>query len=486
MDSIKTLPDLSKLSHQEKDDLIYLLFTELQKLITRVAELEGQIAKNSRNSSKPPSSDGLKKPNPKSLRKTGERKSGGQTGHTGSTLNQIDNPDFVKTHKVLCCENCNCNLELAGLLGYDVRQEFELPPIKIQATEHRVEIKICNVCGTKNKGQFPTRITQPVQYGSRVKAMVSYLGQQHLLPYKRLKNICHDLWNVNISEGTVANTYATCYNELFAYESHVKEQIKLEPVASFDESGLRVKKKLYWLHVAATDSLTHYEVNSKRGMEAMDLIGILPSYQGVAVHDHWKPYFNYECKHSLCNAHHLRELIYHEEQYSQIWCKDMREHLLNIHKVIEECKASGQHALCPEQLESFELKYSQILNAGIKELPEIAPNPNAKRGRKKNHPTKNLWGRLSDYKSETLMFMSDFRVPFTNNQGEQDIRMIKVKQKVSGCFRSQTGAKVFCRIRGYVSTARKHGRNIFDALVDVFNGEPFMPPNVVPQGNNST
>ena len=476
--------------------LIYLLYTELQKTQnelqksqTKIKELEAQIAKNSRNSSKPPSSDGLNKPKPKSLRKKGERKSGGQDGHKGSTLNQVANPYIIETHKVWCCEKCNCNLELAGLLGHEVRQEFELPPVKTQVTEHRVEIKICNICGTTNKGKFPEHITQPVQYGSHVKATISYLGQQHLLPYKRLKEICHDLWNLNISEGTVANTYTSCYEKLSIHETQVKEQIKSSSVVSFDESGLRVKKTLHWMHVASTETLTHYEVSTKRGIEAMNEIAILPEYQGVAVHDHWKPYFNYTCKHSLCNAHHLRELVYHEEQHSQHWCKDMREHLLSIHKAVKISKESEQQSLSKEQIEEFEQEYSQILSkavAEIPEIPEITPNPDAKRGRKKNHPTKNLWERLCNYKTETLMFMHDFKVPFTNNQGEQDIRMVKVKQKVSGCFRSQTGAKIFCRIRGYVSTVRKHSCNIFEALVDVFNGEPFIPPDLVPQGNNST
>lgn len=482
----KALPDLSKLSHQEKDSLILALFAELQKLSLAFEELRAMVAKNSRNSSKPPSSDGLKKPNPKSRRKKGERKSGGQEGHKGTTLEQVITPAIIERHQVGCCKNCNCNLDLAGLLGYEVRQEFEIPPVKAQVTEHQAEIKICPNCGTRNVGSFPEHISQPVQYGARVKATISYLGQQHLLPYKRLQDVCQDLWGIKLSEGTVANTYTACANGLATYTEHTKEQIKLSPVIHLDESGLRVKKTLYWLHVAATDTLTHYEVHPKRGNEAMDKIDILPGYENHAVHDHWKPYFNYNCKHSLCNAHHLRELIYHEEQYAQSWCREMREYLLKIHDVVDSSKSVGQSSLSSEQLHNFEHDYTQILERGRKDIPELKPNLEAKRGRKKSHPSQNLWNRLANYKSETLAFMHDFRVPFSNNQGEQDIRMIKVKQKVSGCFRSEVGAEVFCQIRGYVSTVRKNGLNIFDALVNVFKGKPFMPPNTVPPVRDSS
>lgn len=227
--------------------------------------------------------------------------------------------------------------------------------------------------------------------------------------------------------------------------------------------------------------MTHFDIHEKRGVEAMDTIGILPAFKGRAVHDHWAAYFHYNCKHSLCNTHHLRELVYHEEQYEQSWCKQMRECLLAIKAEVDILKEAGHHAMDPTRIQHYEQEYLRILNDGIKEIPKlpVVVSVTKKRGKKKQHPTKNLWDRLTNFKKETLAFMYDFTVPFTNNLSEQDIRMAKVKQKISGCFRSLSGAKVFCRNRGYISMARKHGINVLDALVDVFKGKPFTPSSKV-------
>lgn len=495
---MEVLPNLSQLSSSEKDSLIVFLFSELRTLQAEVKELrvelqasrvevkelKAQLAKNSRNSGKPPSSDGLKKPEPKSLRQASGRKPGGQVGHDGNTLKQVETPDFIERHTVDICGNCARNLKDVTALRYERRQEFEIPPVQMQVTEHQAEIKICPDCAVCTKGKFPDHITQPVQYGVRVKAMVCYLGQNHLLPYERLQEIFRDLYALPLSEGTLYNTYLTCYQGLSDFEATIKEEIQLSKLAHFDESGLRVQKKLYWLHAASTDRLTHYEVHEKRGTEAMEAIAILPGFQGRAVHDHWKSYFAYTCAHALCNAHHLRELIYHEEQYEQVWCKNMRACLLEIKEVIDKNKVDGFTELTAKQCNDFEQSYDLILESGLKELPKMVIDELKKRGRKKQHPSKNLWDRLSEYKQETLAFMNDFTVPFTNNQGERDIRMIKVKQKISGCFRSFVGAQIFCRTRGYISTVRKHGVNILDALTDVFAHNPFCPTTL--QENNST
>ncbi len=405
--------------------------------------------------------NGLKKPDPKSSRGKSNRKSGGQEGHEGSTLNQVEHPDSVDQHDVHSCENCHGDISGVEPDYVEKRQEIEIPPMKKQVIEHQALVKVCPQCGFVNKGKFPEHITQPVQYGLRVKGLATYYNQNHLIPYQRLQDVFQDVHDIGLSEGTLLNTFITCHEKLESFDNTVKEALMVSPQAHFDESGLRVNKKLHWLHVASTEKLTHYEVHEKRGTKAMEAIGILPKFKGKAVHDHWQSYFNYGCNHVLCNAHHCREFVYHEEQYKQSWCKDMKALLLNIKDEVDTLKAAGFTKMDTQQLEDYENKYARILNNGLSEIPvlPIATNTTGKRGRKKQHPTKNLWDRLNNFKKETLAFMNDFTVPFTNNLGEQDIRMIKVKQKVSGCFRSLAGAKMFCRTRGYISTARKNGHN---------------------------
>lgn len=447
---------------------------ELHKAHERIKVLEGQLSKNSTNSSKPPSSDGLKKPNPKSLRKNGERKPGGQNGHTGKTLLQVENPDVVVNHGVDICEGCLASLADVAANDHERRQEFDLPEIKPIVTEHCTEIKDCPICGLKNKGKFPEGITQPVQYGSRVKATASYMNHYQLIPYARLAEMFEDIFKCPLSEGTLFNTHKTAYENLETYEAEVKQQLINSPVAHFDESGLRVLKELYWLHATSTSTYTHYEVHKKRGVEAMEAIGILPHFKGRAIHDHWKPYFQFKCKHGLCNTHHSRELIYHEEQYAQEWAEKMKGCLFEIKQEVDDYKTEGKLKLPANRLRYFEKKYDKILRKGIKEIPAVYQT-GKKKGKLKQHPAKNLADRLIEFRLETLAFMYDFTVPFTNNSAEQAIRMNKVKQKISGCFRSLRGAKMFLRTRGYISTARKNGLNPLDALVALFKGTPFIP-----------
>lgn len=449
-----------------------LLKQALHRAMERIKALEAQLSKNSRNSSKPPSSDGLRKP--KSLRKKGERKTGGQAGHKGITLNQVETPDVIITHTAELCETCLASLVNVEALDFERRQEFDLPKIEPIVTEHLAEIKVCPHCGCQTKGKFPEDITQGVQYGPRVKAMASYLSHYQLLPYARLQELFEDVFKLPLSEGTLFNISSACYKKLEGYEAHIRQMLTLSPVVHFDESGLRVTKELNWLHVASTETLTHYEMHKKRGQEAMDDMGILPVFKGIAVHDHWKPYFHYGKKHGLCNAHHLRELTYHEEQYSQEWSKKMKALLFEIKGEVDAHKCVGDLTMDPKRLSYFSRKYSYILREGLKEIPPVYLGEK-KRGKPKQHPAKNLFDRLRDFKRETLAFMYNFTVNFTNNRAEQDIRMIKVKQKISGCFRSHQGCEMFLRARGYISTARKNTLNPLDALTDAFKGMPFIP-----------
>ena len=466
---------VEKLTSKEKDDLIMFLQEKIQQFEFRIQELEARLSKDSQNSNKPPSTDWSNKPAPKSQRQKSGQKPGGQPGHRGSTLGQVADPDDVLNHAVSnYCQECGDSLE-GVVKSVEIRQEFDLPPVQpLHVTEHRIEGCKCKGCGYMNKGAAPDHITQPVQYGPRMNAIGVYLGQNQLMPGKRVCETFWDLLGVKISEGWLYKAYERFHNNLAGYDQAVKGMIQSAPVAHFDESGLRVAKALFWLHVASTAHLTYYAVHQKRGSEAMEAIGILPAFKGRAIHDHWKAYFSYLCLHGLGNEHHLRELTYHHEQYAQTWCVAMQALLLHLKGAVDAAQGLDESSFSEVRLACFDAEYDRILTAGLLEIPTIAKST-GKRGREKQHPSRNLLNRLVGFKEETLAFTRDFNVPFTNNQGEQDIRMVKVKQKVSGCFRSLVGAQIFCRTRGYISTMRKQGHRVFDALVCAVGGRPIIP-----------
>lgn len=476
---MSNLPDLSQLTHAEKDALILDLFSLVQSLRLEVAalqqevrDLKDQVAKKSHNSGKPPSSDGYAKPKPKNLRTKSGRKSGGQPGHEGSTLMQVGAPDKVEVHSVTKCKHCGFDLAFSPVIQHKCRQVFELPEIRLNVTEHLAEIKRCPNCLQETEATFPEGITQPVQYGARVQALAVYFNQYQFVPYQRVQEIFQDLLGAPISQGTLSNMLARAHNNLSQHHNGAKEHLVESGLAHFDETGMRVNGKLYWLHIASTDHVTHYEIHEKRGGKAMEDIGILPRFKGTAVHDHWSSYFAYGCEHSLCNAHHLRELLFAEEEYQQRWAKQLATCLTDALKEVDTAKADNKAALPQERVIYYERRYSRILREGKAELPTVKTSTAVKRGRKKQHKVKNLHDRLRQNKTETLRFISNFSVPFDNNQAERDARMAKLKQKVSGCFRSFHGAEIFCRIRGYVSTAKKQGKNTFESLASVFSGKP--------------
>ena len=472
------IPSPESLIKLKKIELVGKLHTSLktiEQLQQEITELKDKAAKNSSNSHKPPSSDGYEKPDPKSSREKSDKKVGGQKGHKGETLNQVDNPDVVKTHTIDECSKCGAPLGVE-VLTHECRQEFDLAPSKVIVTEHQGEQKLCSNCGYLNKASFPENINHPVQYGSRVKSYAVYLSQQQFVPYKRLKELFADCFSMNISQGSFVNFNKYCAKKIAPSVELIRQNVMNSKVVNFDESGMRVCSKLGWLHVSSTTTNTYYEIHNKRGEEAMDAINILPLYKGIAVHDHWKSYFKYtECQHSLCNAHHIRELKFSSEKHAQQWASKLITLLSDISKKVKEYKKDKTSQFEKYLAEEYEQKYDQILQLGLAEIP-ILPEPETKkRGKKKQHKAKNLLDRLKNYKKETLLFMCNFDVPFTNNLGENDIRMCKVKSKISGTFRSNKGSKVFTGIRSYISTARKQEVNIMDALADAFNGNPFMP-----------
>lgn len=330
------LPNLSELSAGDKDALIVRLFAAVEDLQARVTlleaenqelraenqelrsenqELRGKLAKNSRNSSKPPSTDGYKKPKPKSLRKPSGKKSGGQQGHTGARLERVASmpgqwPDHTILHPVLDCQACGHSLKQSPATGHRSRQVIDLPPLKLEVTEHQVELKECPRCKCQNEATFPVEAKTSVQYGSRIKSLLVYLNQYQLLPYERTVQLARDLFSRTISQGTLYDWNRACFEHLESTEERIRQAILASEVVHFDETGIRKQGKLHWLHAASTEQLTFYGLHARRGKEAMDELGILPTYTGRAVHDHWKSYFAFSCEHALCNAHHLRELTY--------------------------------------------------------------------------------------------------------------------------------------------------------------------------------
>lgn len=442
----------------------------IQQLETRVQDLEARLSKNSSNSSKPPSSDGLKR-KPKSLRNQSDKKPGGQQGHVGKGLAQVENPDSVVTHAPTSCNGCGSSLNQVEGVCAEARQVFDLPQPKIEITEHRALEKQCPCCGKFNRAAFPENVRGPVQYGERVQALTAYFAHQHFIPVDRVCEIFEDIFGIAISPGTCANVDEKLFQKLESFESSLKVYLLAAQVLHFDETGMRCQKKLHWVHVTSSQWATFYMIHSKRGKQAMDEADILPQFQGKAIHDHWFPYFSYaQVEHGLCNAHHLRELTFIHEEEKEDWAKRMKDLLIFAKNEVE--KYLAQWVLPKEVLYQIEQAYTQIIAEGLEYHSRLPPLPKGKRGRQKQRDGKNLLDRFQENRSSVLLFMYNFAVSFTNNQGEQDIRMVKLKQKISGCFRTSKGGKVFCRIRSYLSTARKQGWNIWDALSEAIKGCP--------------
>lgn len=457
------------------EGLIVSFQQQIEQLQAQVKQLQDQLALNSRNSGKPPTSDGLKRQT-KSLRTPSGKKSGAQPGHPGKALQAVETPDVIERHQASVCRHCAHHLsDVSGTDLPERRQVFDLPPLRLHVTEHRVVQQTCPQCQTLNEGAFPVTVAPGVQYGPGVKALATYWVEDQLLPWQRTSEMFADLFGQSIAEGTIANAIAQCADELADADEEIKQALIQAEVAHFDESGLYVAGRRDWLHVASTAQLTHYSTHGKRGSAATDAIGILPKFQGRAIHDAWSPYFGYACEHGLCNAHHLRELTFVHEQMQQDWAKELKDLLLEMKEAVAQACTQGATSLPDLAQRQFETRYDEILRQGLALTINQTPLPTGQRGRTKQAKSKNLLDRLVQRKAETLAFLRDFQVPFDNNQAERDIRMIKTQQKVSGCFRSQEGAQAFCRIRGYISTLKKQGRNILTALRSVFTGSPLSP-----------
>jgi transposase len=454
-----------------------LLEESVRKLSEQVKTLQERLVKDSHNSHVPPSSDRFaRQKKTRSQRKRSGKKPGGQAGHNGHHLALSASPDETIVHPVERCVSCQTDVRAIAVRAIERRQVVDAPPARLHITEHQAERKCCPHCHAETRASFPSEVSAPVQYGTGLGALAVYLVTSHLLPFKRAAEILSDLLGTHMSEGTIRQLCRRCADALRPIERQIKIALRQSPVIHQDESGLYVAGKRLWMHVTSTAKLTHYLVHAKRGTEALDANGILPGYQGTSVHDGWAAYEGYGCHHALCNVHLLRDLIFVEDTTKQPWVCNMQTLLLDLKTLTDEARAAGMAALVPDVLAQAHTRYHQVLQAGERAHPPPPTDATPKRrGRRKQSAARNLLDRLTKHEDAVLAFVHDLRVPFDNSQAERDIRMLKVQQKISGCFRSFDGALDFCCLRGYLSTLRKQGRSLLSALQQALAGHPLLP-----------
>lgn len=446
------------------------LKSTVEILILLITILVGRLNITSKNSNKPPSED--KNRERGSKKQKSNKQPGGQEGHVGTKLKKVDNPDEIKELKIDRRTLPKGDYKVAG---YESRQIFDIKISRI-VTEYRAEI-LEDEEGKRYVAKFPEALKAEVQYGTEVKTQAVYMSQFQLIPYKRIQDYFADQMNMPVSLGSIFNFNQEAYTLLEQFTQIVKEKLILSKLINVDETGINVNKKRIWLHSASNVKWTYFYPHEKRGSEAMDRIGILPRFNGVLCHDHWKPYYTYNCSHALCNAHHIRELSYAEENDNQQWAKLMRELLDEVNKAVHNYNG----VLKKRKSDHYRQRYREIIKNGEIECPEPKRGKDQK-GKLKKSKSRNLLERLRDYENDTLRFMDAEFVPFTNNLGENDLRMTKVQQKISGCFRSMEGAYIFCLIRSYLSTCRKNDVGATEALRLLFQGKmpkfisDLMPP----------
>jgi transposase len=440
----------------------------IERLEARIRELEQRLNKNSSNSSKPPSSDGLSKPpRTSSLRENGKNKSGGQPGHKGGTLQQTKTPDIIKTHVLTTCPDCLHSLLPSTLLGIVKRQVFDIPPPRIEVTEHQAEVKYCTCCNKTVTAAFPAGVRAPVQYGEVIRSWSVYYQCQHFIPEDRLQQLFSDLYGIQLATATLTGYNRIAFDSLASFEESILSQVKIAAVKNMDETGFRVAGKTQWLHVASTKTATYYHVSPRRK-------SLLEGLSGTVVHDHWKSYYNlHGVEHGLCNQHHLRELKSIMEHEKELWATAMTR----ILRVALRCRHfHGHNAIPASRIKRLTKMYDKIIKHGLAFHEAQTPLPcKGKRGRQPRRTGHNLLLRLLHYKQDVLRFLHDPAVPFTNNDAERDLRMMKCKQKISGGFRSMQGAEQFARIRGFISTVRKQGFNVLSSIQSVFSGNMLIP-----------
>jgi transposase len=465
--------EIRKIYHAGEDAVIEFIFRQneiITLLLKKVKELEDRLNKDSHNSSKPPSSDRLsQRGHHKRNRKSGKKR-GGQRGHEGTQMKMVENPDHIIRHEVRSCECCLRSISHVKAKWNRKRQVFDLPTVKFEVTEHQAEIKGCPFCGHVTGAQFPGDITRPAQYGSRIKGIITYLSQYQLLPYERISEFLKDVFEIEVSTGTIYNTNKQAYEAAEKPEEAIKDLLKEQPLLHVDETGVCCADATRWMHVVSTDRLTYLGLHSKRGKEGIEALGIIPGYRGYLMHDFWSSYLSYDCSHLFCNAHLLRELAAIHEDYKQEWASRMIDVLMRAKKITD----NREKRLNKNTIDMILNDYDTLVKRGFRSNP-LEKNTTVRRGRKKKSKPRNLLERLRDYRDGILGFVYNVSLPFDNNQGERDLRMLKVQQKISGCFRSIEGGLIFARIRGYISTVKKNNNNVLDAIQGLFKNRPFIP-----------
>ncbi len=463
-----------------RDELIELCRREPEKIIdlllaleAKVASLEIRLNRSSKNSDKPPSSDGLKKP--RRQQSKSKRKPGGQKGHRGTTLKFSDQPDQVIEHGQAYCQDCGTSLAQVEGAVVSRRQEIEIPEKPVQIIEHRRLEKLCPGCGCRNRGQWPEHVSGNVQYGPRFKALCLYLLNSQLLPYDRTGQLLSTLFGYQPGGGTLQSMLEQAYTSLEPIEQAIKAAVRASPVGHGDETSLRVDGQTKWLHVFSNRVYTYYYWSQHRGQKAHQADGSLPEYRGILMHDAYRSYFGYGYTDALCNAHLLRELqaLYETEQ-TQRWAWHLRRLLRLAWTWVKTARETGNTHLADRSRDRIVALFEHIVTQAAQQNPPAQRQP-GQRGRLAQSPARNLIDRLLQHQDAYLRFLTDFRVPFDNNLAERDLRMTKLQQKISGCFRTPEGTNFFCRIRGYISTLRKQGYEILPVLISLWSHTPFIP-----------
>jgi transposase len=452
---------------------------DLPELVNYTLELQAEVgrlrdaaAQNSRNSSRPPSTDRQEKPKPKSLRAKSTRSSGGQPGHPGHTLQASQKPQHMEVHPLQQCQ-CGQDLSREPAQDFERRQVFDLPTLSLECTEHRAEIKTCPKCGSIGRAEFPAGVNAPVQYGKNFRALLAYLYDAQAGASRRIREMCQEMFGYAVSEATLQSARQEQDEALASFENRLVEILPQEKVLHADETSVPVNKLTHWLHVLCTPRLTFLSVQPTHGKEAMQTIGILPRFTGWLMHDFLAAYLRFEnCLHTFCKSHLLRELVFIFEQHGQPWAKDLYDLFLEMRQCVVEHRARDA-PLSQAQLDYFEKQYGKILRAGRQANPRTPEQLTKKRP--KQSKEQNLLARLEGCRECILAFLWNRDLPFTNNQAERDFRMMKVRVKISGCFRTLEGARRHARIRSYISTLRKHGLPVLEYLGRALDGSPFLP-----------
>lgn len=449
-----------------------------QQLTERVRELEAQLGQDSHNSHWPSSRDkGRRKT--KSLRAPSGKKAGGQPGHPGATLTLKDEVDAVVEHRPSTCKACGGVLEGCETVGLTAerRQVLDVPPLRLCVTEHRAAQVQCPGCGQVNQGTFPAGVSQATQYGPEVKGLCVYLNQHQMLPLQRLTEMMNELFGCQLTAGSIVNWQREAAQRVHATVDSIKQALCAAPVVHCDETGVYVAGARHWLHVLGTANLTYYFPHRKRGRAGIEEMGVLPTFTGVAVHDNWSAYGVYNCQHALCNVHHLRELTYIDEEFKQPWAAEMRHFLVEAKAAVAAASHAGLTSLTPADRQHFTDTYQRILDAAFAANP-VPPDGwprRSQRGRPKKPKARNLAERFDTQRQKVLAFLDDFNVPFDNNLAERDLRMLKVQQKISGCFRSWSATEQAATLRSYLSTMRKQHHNPLHLLSELFAGRLLAP-----------